>query len=264
MPLWARSDLALETRRLALPGPGELLVPLAALFAAGLQARQLAVHLVLRALQAALAAARDDERGTRAGGHRALVNLAQVDSGLDRRVAPTLHRHLDRNVELVCRTVPDQLAAAGHEALRFWQDDRLAPPAHGQDDVALGDGDGLRGPQQRVVALVAPRVLHLEFAAPAQFGRGLDVGEEGVADHLDALRVQGKQALGGGLKLRTPRPRGAFLARGRVQVSALHPDFGRLRASGGTTRQRLHRQAGDAMNAYNRFRAGSHGDGIEK
>ena len=236
------AHLSFNSTAVFVAGARQFLPAPAALCAARLQAGDFALPLVLTALQAALAPAGNNQRRPGGGSHRRLVDLTEVDGGFAGRRRGRLGRYLKGDVQLVGSAIPDQFAAAGHKAVGFGQNNGRSAATHRQDDVFSLDGDSLRRPKQGVVTLVAPRILGLAVADLAVLGRGVDVGEKGVGNHLHGLRVQRELALGRFLHRVPARPRRMFSAGDLVQVPAAGPDPGRFAAPGGDAREHRPRQ----------------------
>lgn len=159
----------------------------------------------MAALEAADAPPTDEEGFAAGRGHRRQVDFAQIDGSLSCSRSLCGHRGWHQHMQLVA-PVPDE----GDRPDAFGQvqaeAQRLASPAHGQDEAVALSCDRLGGPLHRHVLFGFIRVAHAGVGR-LELPGGLHVGQELVADHLNALRVQRElAALGGTLQRVTIRP----------------------------------------------------------
>ncbi len=87
------------------------------------------------------------------------------------------------------------------------QDERRISSAHGQDNLVVFFADGLGRPMNRIEALLTARIFHFHLRMGlTELTCGIDVGKEGMHNHLDRLTMQGKLSFGRFLQFIAPRP----------------------------------------------------------
>ncbi len=182
--------------------------------------------------------------------HGGQVNLAQVYGGLHHAGRLLRLGYLDADVQLEA-PVPDERTRARARRQVKRQDQWWAAFAHRQECPPFAGADGLCGPVDGVELLLTPGILHAHlgvFLAPPP--RCLNVGEEGVDDHLHGLAVQVVSAFGGPLQLVPPRPlrmgHPCFLVRSHAAV----PDAGRLLLCGLQSAKLARRQVVESIHAH--------------
>ena len=128
--------------------------------------------------------------------------------------------------------IPDQGTGAGVFRQSEGQHEGFSSFAHRQDHPTLLFRDGLGGPVHRVEAFRSPRVLHAHrgMGRAKMVGR-VDRAEEGAADCLDRLAMQGETVLCGLVQLVLSGPRGMRLPSRLMQVAAGIPHRCRLHLS---------------------------------
>src|SRR5262249_24128851 len=136
----------------------------------------------------------------------------------------TRSRNRDMQLKAV---IPDQFACAALFQQAHPEDERGTPAPHRQHDAPPLSADRLSRPGQWVVALIFPGVT--AFAVDlAQVTHGINVGKEGMTDHLYRLTTEGKLAFGGLLQFISVRPARVLLASRQMDVSAERPDSRRF------------------------------------
>ncbi len=193
-----------------------------ALLAAPALPRQLSKGQVMPTLQGSDPAARHHQRCALVGGHGSLVNFSQVDGRLGRPRSRFSGTGWNRDVQLKA-VLPDELAAPNALGQVELEHQRTAPSSHRQHDTSPFHADCLGRPEQREVPLVLVGVADPGVGV-AQFPRGLDVGQEGMQDHLHRLAVQRELPFGSGSQVGLVRPGGMRFAGGQMQITADGPD----------------------------------------
>ena len=154
------------------------------------------------------------------------MDLTQIDRCMNRSWRLFGFLRLNTNMQLKA-IVPDQATCAAVFGQFEMQSDGLASIAHGQNHASRLLLDGLSRPFDWIEALFSPGIFHPQLGMSlTELARGIDVGKEGMDDHLHRLRVQCKWSAFGGLLQRTlSRPEQMFSASLFVRFDAKVPDF---------------------------------------
>jgi len=123
--------------------------------------------------------------------------------------------------------LPDDLTGSGILRNSNGEDDGGAATTHRQHEASALDTHRLGGPQQGVKAFVFVGIAHLRVLWFDEPG-GLDIGEEGMADHLHRLAMERKAPFRRLLQVVTRGPGKLVVARCLVQITAHRPDTGRF------------------------------------
>jgi hypothetical protein len=186
-------------------------------------ARELSQGFVPLAFQGAHTTTAHYERVPRVGDHGGLMDFPQVHTGLHRPWRCGRCGSLNTDVQLEA-VAPDQLAGSRVFRQLEVQHQGGTTAAHRQDDEAALSFHvhSLPGPEQREPGLRPPGVLDLAVGL-AVLTRRLDVGQKGLRDRLDGLRVEGEPPFHGPMQVMVIRPVGVLPAGCQVQVSAEVP-----------------------------------------
>jgi len=241
-PLRSMTDLVL--------GALQLLPTAGVLRAATLLFGELAQLSQSLPLERADAAPGHDQGGTRARGHGGEMNFSEVYRRLDGAGSLLCSRHLDADMQFKA-PIPDQGTRPGVFGKIEGQDERWVAPAHWQDHPPLSPVDSLGGPLDRVELLGAPGILHPHLRVRlAQLAGGLDIGEEGVDDHLHGLAMQPVLTFRGSLQRVPPWPLRMREARLLVHLHAKVLDMRRLLLCGLQFVQLVRRQVIESVDAH--------------
>ena len=207
------------------PGPLQLLPPARILLATRLLLGDLADLSVALPFEAANASSRDDQRFLSVCRCSSKVYLAEIDG------SAVFTRHFfglwGFNADMQFKpSVPHK----GHGSTVFGQIERQhqrsTSPSHRQNDAPLPSNHGLSRPRDWVEAFGAPGVFHAHLrVCLAKLARGLNVGKEGMHDHLYRLTLQSKTAFGRLLQFMAPRPCAVSPSGRFVGFHAVIPDL---------------------------------------
>jgi hypothetical protein len=174
--------------------------------AARLLTLQLTQTLIVAALETADAPTTHDQSLPCARRHGCQVDLAEINGGLRCAFALYSLGGRNRHVQLVAST-PDEGDRPNACGQGQAEAQRLASPAHGQDEPFALACDRLGGPLHCHILLGFIGVAHAGVSR-LELPGGFHIGQKLVTEHLNALRVQGElPAFGGLLQLVAIRPR---------------------------------------------------------
>src|SRR5258708_2245660 len=148
----------------------------------------------------------DDHRLTSIRCDGSQMDLPQVNSCMAGSRRSVSLWDLDTHMQLKA-VIPDQgtRTAVCRQVKR--QHQRRAAFAHGKHDASLLPAHSLCRPGHGIEALGFVGVAHAHLRmCLSQLPGGLDVGEEGMDDHLNRLAMKGKASLRGFLKFVSSRP----------------------------------------------------------
>jgi hypothetical protein len=131
------------------------------------------------------------------------------------------------------------------------QNKRVTAFAHGKDNPSIFMTYSLSRPLDRIEAFFSPGIFHLHLGMGlAEFACGINVGKEGMDDHLHRLAMQSKlSTFGCLLQLIAPRPFGMVHSGLLVDLDTEVPDFGGLHLSLSQT-SKEHWRGRQAVNLY--------------
>jgi hypothetical protein len=222
------ADTPLGSAAVLVPGALQLLPAPRVLLAPALLFGELAQLPAALPLERANAAPGHDHCSTRIRRHSGQVDFPQVYRRLDG--AGSLFRlgNFDADMQSVT-PVPAERAGAALFRQREWQGESGSSSAHRQDHPSFFFVDGLCGPLNRIELFRAPGILHAHlWMRLAKLSRGVDIGEEGVDNHLHGLAMQPIPSFSRPLQFVPPRPLHMREARLLVRLHAHVPDPRRL------------------------------------
>jgi hypothetical protein len=198
-PSFPSSALLVFSTLQFLPATGVLL-------ATGLLAGNLSQVPVALPFQRSDPTPRDNESFACVGGHCCKVDFAQVYGCLHEPWGLLCLWHFDADVQFKS-VVPYQCTGSARFSKIKGQHNRLAPLAHGQDHPSFFFAHCLSRPEDGVEAFATSGIFHLHLRMGlAKLAGCLDIGKEGMNDHLNRLAMQGKAAFGRLLQFVASRP----------------------------------------------------------
>jgi hypothetical protein len=224
-----------------LPATGMLLAP-ALLFG---KVSQLLIALVFEGTDPTTG---HDQSVLGIGGDGREVDFSQVDRGWVLAWSSFRSRNLDADVQFKA-SVPDQRTGS-----TFWrkiqrQNQRGTTTSHRQNGAPWLFADGLFRPHDGIEPLGFVGIAHLGVAW-FQLARGVDIGKEGMYNHLDGLTMQGKAAFRRFLQGVASRPWCMFKTSLFMHLHTAIPDVGRLLLSGFQSAQLVSRQVFKPVHAH--------------
>ncbi len=204
----------------------QLLPPARILLAAALLFGNLTKVSVTLTLEGADTAPSDNHgvSGIRRG--RCQMDFSQIDRRMNCSWSLFLLGSLDPHMQFKAM-IPDQRTRFTVFRQSQGQDQGSTTPAHRQNDSCPLTCHSLRRPADRIEAFLPPGIFHPHLGVfLTQDARRLDVGKEGMNNHLHRLTVQCKASFRGLLQLITSRP---FLMRKASRFVRFHTAVPHLR-----------------------------------
>jgi hypothetical protein len=178
------------------------------------------------------------------------VDFTQIDRRMNR--SWRLLGFLRLNTHMQLKTVvPNKAASPTVFRQVKRQNKRVAPLSHRQNNPSIFTTYSLSRPLDRIEAFFSPWILHLHLGMRlAEFACGLNVGKEGMDDHLHRLAMQSKlSTFGHLLQFIAPRPLGMVHSRLLVDLDTEVPNFRCFHLSCGHS-SKEHWRGRQAVNLY--------------
>ena len=153
------------------------------------------------------------------------MDLTQVDRCMSRSWRLLGFLRLNTHMQLKA-VVPNKTASPTVFRQVKRQNKRVAPLSHRQNNPSVFATYSLSRPFDRIEAFFSPGILHLHLGMRlAEFACGLNVGKEGMDDHLHRLAMQSKLAFRCLLQFIAPRPFGMVHSCLLVDLDTAVPNF---------------------------------------
>ena len=204
-------------------GPLQLLPPMRILCAVGLLLGKFAHALIALAFQGTDTAPSHNHRLACVGTDSSKMDFTEVYRGMSPTRGLLCLGNLNTDMQLK-PSVPHQRTRPTLLRQLDRKHDASTPTAHWQHDTPTLFRDSLSRPHHGIESLRFPGIFHL-WGSRLKLPSGLDIGKEGMHDHLNRLAVQGKCAFGGFLQVTPTRPFGMRLTSGFMGLHAEVPDL---------------------------------------